>query len=145
MFVNVIIISVSDIEQCRNPLKIFMSSGIFFQSPAILVVSFYAIIISFQAMFFAFNRNTKSQCCNIIKKFLKTFFIVLKFVRCKIKFFPFLFCFQKLVIATLFYISINFLCALRVASFSRRESINPKFCYSIFAYPPIDFYFFLYY
>ena len=121
-----------------------MSSGIFSQSPAVLVVSFYAIVISFQSIFFAFNRNTESQCRNIVKIFLETFFIVLKFVRCKIKFFSFIFCFQKLVITALFYISINFLCALLIASLSRRECINPKFCFSIFAYPPTYFYFFLY-
>lgn len=122
-----------------------MPSGIFFQSPAVLVVSFNAVVISFQAMFFAFNRNSKSQSCNIIEEFLEPFSIVLKLVRCKIKFVAFLFCFQKLPIATLLYISINFLCALLIASLSRRESINSKFSFSVLAYPPIELYFFLFY
>ena len=120
-----------------------MPSGIFFQSPAVLVVPFNAIVISFQAMFFALNRNSESQCRNITKEFPETLSIMLKLIRCKIKFLAFLFCFEKLVIEASLYICINFLSTRFITAFFRRESVNPKLCFPIFAYPSVELLFFI--
>lgn len=120
-----------------------MSSGIFFQFSAVLMVSFYAVIIPFQAVFFAFDWDTKCQRSDIVEIFVKSFFVMLKLVGCEIKFLSFLFRFQKLVIATLLYVSINFLCSLLITSLSRRESINSELCFSVFAYPSVELLFFI--
>ena len=122
-----------------------MASGIFFQSPAILMVPFNAVVVSFQTIFSAFNRYSESQSSYISKEFLEPFFIVFKLIASKIKFIAFLFCFQKLTMATFLYISVNFFYALLIAPPSRRESINSKFSFPVFAYPSINFYFFLFY
>jgi len=50
---------------------------------------------------------------------------------------------KKLIVKSLFDISINFLWALLITAFFRRESINPKLCFSVLAYPPIELLFFI--
>ena len=107
------------------------------------MISFNTVIVSFQSIFYASNRNSESQGCDAIEELFEAFPIVLKLVGCKIKFFAFPFRCQELAIEALLYIGINFLCALLVASLSRRESINPEFCFPVFAYPPVELLFFI--
>ena len=68
---------------------------------------------------------------------------MLKLICSKIKFPAYLFRFEKLVIKPLFYICINFLSALFITAFFRRESINSKLCFSILAYPSVELLFFI--
>ena len=50
--------------------------------------------------------------------------------------------FKKLVIKSLFNVSIHFLWTITVCALFRRKSIDPKLCFSVLAYPPVELLFF---
>jgi len=78
------------------------------------------------------------QCCYIEEEFCESGFIMCQFIRSKIKFFPLLLGFKKLIIKSFLYVRVYSLRTISVCPFSRRESVNPKLCFPVFAYPPIE-------
>ena len=105
------------------------------------MISFNTVVVSFQSIFQAFNGHAVCQCRYIEKEFSVPFFVVRQHVWCKIKLFSTFLRFKKLAIKTILNVCINLLWTVFVVPLYRRERVNSEFCFSVFAYPAVEFFF----
>jgi len=78
--VNVVVVCVSNIKERAGTFEVFVTSGGFPKSSAVLVVAFDAVVVSCQPVFFALDGYAMRECCDVAEVPVVSFLVVGKFV-----------------------------------------------------------------
>ena len=141
--VNVVVVDVSNIEECAGTFDVFVTSGGFLKGSAVLVVPFNTVVVSFQPILPAFDGDAMGQCRDVEKELVEAFSEMLESIRCEIELLTLLLRFKELAVATLLYVGINLFCSPSIRALSRRESVYAEFGFAVFADPPVTLLFFI--